>query len=349
MLKPHQSSLTNSRLQGTSQHIFWPRLRTSVVAAPLAVTLTMTVILLSGCNTPQQKAENSPPPIPPPAQPSSQPSSDNPDTSGAEQQGDQQAEQGESAPPPPSQSDDTSSQALAEAATKPPEACEEKPTPSSPDVQITDVPLDKYGNPIEPEPTALADNNRAQEDCKTAKNSSEAQKTQQQTNAEKQAEAQKAASGAMTQKAQTGEEKLAAANASLDARLAAFDEAMRRAREAAEQQQRQDAAGGSSGGMGGEFAGRGGNPNMPEGARGEGGQADTASGLGHTPDQSGETRPGDYRPVATGPVPTNIPDGRDDDIVARQLREAASKESDPVLRDKLWEEYKKYKTGITGR
>ena len=35
-----------------------------------------------------------------------------------------------------------------------------------------------------------------------------------------------------------------------------------------------------------------------------------------------------------------------DDIVARQLREAAEKESDPELKKKLWEEYRKYKEGI---
>jgi hypothetical protein len=42
-------------------------------------------------------------------------------------------------------------------------------------------------------------------------------------------------------------------------------------------------------------------------------------------------------------VPADIPDGSDDDIVARQLREAAQKETDPELRDKLWQEYKDYK------
>ena len=42
-------------------------------------------------------------------------------------------------------------------------------------------------------------------------------------------------------------------------------------------------------------------------------------------------------------VPSDIPDGRDDDIVARQLREAAMKETDPELRERLWEEYRQYK------
>ncbi|MCP4996594.1 MAG: hypothetical protein GY934_22895 [Gammaproteobacteria bacterium] len=41
--------------------------------------------------------------------------------------------------------------------------------------------------------------------------------------------------------------------------------------------------------------------------------------------------------------PYDIPDGSDDDIVARQLREAAEKESDPELKRKLWDEYRRYK------
>jgi hypothetical protein len=36
-------------------------------------------------------------------------------------------------------------------------------------------------------------------------------------------------------------------------------------------------------------------------------------------------------------------DPRDDDIVARQLREAAEEETDPELREKLWNEYEQYK------
>jgi hypothetical protein len=42
---------------------------------------------------------------------------------------------------------------------------------------------------------------------------------------------------------------------------------------------------------------------------------------------------------------TGRPDSsaQDDDIVARQLREAAEKETDPVLKEKLWKEYEEYK------
>ena len=46
---------------------------------------------------------------------------------------------------------------------------------------------------------------------------------------------------------------------------------------------------------------------------------------------------------ATGQIPQNVPDARDDDIIARQLREAAMSETDPVLREKLWDEYRRYK------
>ena len=45
--------------------------------------------------------------------------------------------------------------------------------------------------------------------------------------------------------------------------------------------------------------------------------------------------------------PDDIPSGRDDDVVARQLREAAMSEPDPELREALWDEYRNY-TGIGG-
>ena len=44
-------------------------------------------------------------------------------------------------------------------------------------------------------------------------------------------------------------------------------------------------------------------------------------------------------------IPDDIPDGQDDDIVAQQLREAALAETNKDLQAKLWEEYRRYKTG----
>ena len=46
-------------------------------------------------------------------------------------------------------------------------------------------------------------------------------------------------------------------------------------------------------------------------------------------------------------IPTQVsgqdtPDAQDDDVIARQLREAAMAETDPKLREDLWEEYRRY-------
>ena len=57
------------------------------------------------------------------------------------------------------------------------------------------------------------------------------------------------------------------------------------------------------------------------------------------------SEPGEVE-MASAPIPDGIPDPQGDDIVARQLREAAMAEQDPALREKLWEEYKKYRAGL---
>ena len=43
------------------------------------------------------------------------------------------------------------------------------------------------------------------------------------------------------------------------------------------------------------------------------------------------------------PIPDDIDDGQGDDIVLRQIRDAAMKEKDPVLRERLWDEYRRIK------
>lgn len=78
------------------------------------------------------------------------------------------------------------------------------------------------------------------------------------------------------------------------------------------------------------------------GSGGPGTQGDTSSGGGMSVG-GGTGRKGDYEhTAAANTVPPDIPDGTDDDVVARQIREAAMKEKDPELRAKLWEEYRKY-------
>lgn len=94
-----------------------------------------------------------------------------------------------------------------------------------------------------------------------------------------------------------------------------------------------DSGGGASGGAGTNgqpiiISSRGNGPaGAPQGSPGVGGGASSR------------------QEVQTFPPPEDIPSGRDDDIVARQLREAAMSEPDPELREALWDEYRKY-TGI---
>ena len=76
------------------------------------------------------------------------------------------------------------------------------------------------------------------------------------------------------------------------------------------------------------------------------------SAAGNMPDIPADNREGDFQNEGTprnDRVPDDISDGSDDDIVARQLREAAMAEDDPVLREKLWDEYRKYKEGVQAR
>ena len=83
----------------------------------------------------------------------------------------------------------------------------------------------------------------------------------------------------------------------------------------------------------------------------EGSAADGASGtqtgrtVGNGAPGPGGAGKGDEQARAGVPE-GQLPPAEDDDIVARQLREAAQKETDPELRKKLWEEYWKYK-GVT--
>jgi hypothetical protein len=47
-----------------------------------------------------------------------------------------------------------------------------------------------------------------------------------------------------------------------------------------------------------------------------------------------------------GALANEVPDGNDDDIVARRLRKAAEQETDPELKDQLWKEYVVYKKNV---
>ena len=70
-----------------------------------------------------------------------------------------------------------------------------------------------------------------------------------------------------------------------------------------------------------------------------GGSYSVGGGMGGASAGGGRVPPN----TAKYPPPADIPSGNDDDVVARQLREAAMRESDPAVREKLWAEYRKYK------
>lgn len=157
--------------------------------------------------------------------------------------------------------------------------------------------------------------------------------------------------------ATTSTEEVAALDAKLSGSLSEFDklllEEARKAQARAPSSRSAGAyAGGSSNGKG---EGKGASQSGAKESRGDkpsasadGDQASQRAGTG--PGSPGGridgTDPG--APGATAAVPPDVGDGNDDDIVARQIRKAAEAETDPELRKKLWDEYRKYKQGTKG-
>ena len=82
------------------------------------------------------------------------------------------------------------------------------------------------------------------------------------------------------------------------------------------------------------------------------GTGSDSSGTGSQPSAGGERAQGVKSELATlnttstasnGQVPKDIPPADHDSIIARQLREAAMEETDPVKQAELWNEYRKHK------
>jgi hypothetical protein len=111
----------------------------------------------------------------------------------------------------------------------------------------------------------------------------------------------------------------------------------------AENQEARQAGGGAGRG---ELGDEDGTEETPVGSGAEGtdtgGSTETPAG---TPEPGAPVGAGEVTGGDDSRVPRDVGDGRDDDIVARQLREAAMQEEDPELREKLWEEYRRYKRG----
>ena len=81
-----------------------------------------------------------------------------------------------------------------------------------------------------------------------------------------------------------------------------------------------------------------------EGAEGSEGSEGSQSEGGKTQGQdSGGSAGAEGSQGEALPIPEDIDDGQGDDIVERQIRDAAMKETDPVLRERLWDEYRRIK------
>jgi len=145
----------------------------------------------------------------------------------------------------------------------------------------------------------------------------------------------------------TGAENTADLDAELFSGISEFDEMLLR------EQQRIRAAtphagdgDGYGGGGSGDGDGEGTSGEDGEAMAGGEGEGQLTDNRGDSSDNEGSTGTGSTQPAGKkSEAPPGTPNGSDDDVVARQLREAAEKETDPVLKKKLWEEYRKYKEG----
>jgi len=158
---------------------------------------------------------------------------------------------------------------------------------------------------------------------------------------------------------QTPAERTDVLDAELLEGLGAFDEKLLREQDRVKAQVPRAAGNGTPGGVGGTAGAEGGEAGGSGAAGGAAAGGTTAGGTtagGTTTSTGGESTAGGVerpagsaggagRPATASGQPADIPDGSDDDVVARQLREAAEKETDPVLKEKLWEEYRRYKQG----
>jgi hypothetical protein len=153
-------------------------------------------------------------------------------------------------------------------------------------------------------------------------------------------------------------DRLTALDRQLNSSLAAFDEMLLKElrliqASSARRTQGLAEAAAEAGRKAGEAAGTAASESEAGGESGrqaKGGEQDGGR-ASQTPAKPGEASAGGRDPSGgwgsggTGSPPGGYTSGADDDIVARQLREAAEKETDPELKAKLWKEYEAYKRG----
>ena len=83
-------------------------------------------------------------------------------------------------------------------------------------------------------------------------------------------------------------------------------------------------------------------PGEPYPAGGVEGEKSGALQRSQDGDDAGKTNSGKMT-RSNGKLPEDIPSAENDDVLAAQIRYAAEKETDPVKKKRLWNEYRKYK------
>jgi len=130
----------------------------------------------------------------------------------------------------------------------------------------------------------------------------------------------------------------------LDESVGGFDEVL------AEEQREISTVGRNTEGFGGQEGGAG-SGRVGLGSQGSGGSGGGNGSGGASGEPGSVAIPPEEKQASIGGMsdeeiksrtPEDIPDLVSEDIVAKQLREAAISESDPDLRERLWEEYRSY-------
>lgn len=149
----------------------------------------------------------------------------------------------------------------------------------------------------------------------------------------------------------TREENIRLMDQALIQSLSKFDECM------TSKNSSSSTSGGNSGSAGAEQAGGGGESIAASDMSGtekqksksvsedsENQDGSTASlGDGQPGGQSGTNSNATTETSDNGRIPEDIPSADNDSVLEGQIRQAAMNESDPVIREKLWNEYRKYK------
>lgn len=158
---------------------------------------------------------------------------------------------------------------------------------------------------------------------------------------------------------QTSDERRAAIDKQLSDSLGSFDAELRGEQQhvAQERDTRRAKAGtatsdGQTSDKGGDSSGSaatevpGGDSDRPNGTHRRGDASKRRDSSGDLKSEKASKKPDDN--AGNGATAREIPDGSDDDVVARRLRQAAEQETDPELKEKLWQEYIDYKRNAKG-